>query len=121
HARRRSVFGAQNYGLRSRFLDEIPAGLTDREDEPVLRSGEGRGLPRAIRAVSWASRKRETEEGAGAAPVADLRTGDDVVHAAFGEGVVTAVQPAAGVIVVRFAKDGSERSLVAGYAPLEKR
>ncbi|HEV2820532.1 MAG TPA: UvrD-helicase domain-containing protein, partial [Solirubrobacteraceae bacterium] len=47
HARRRSVFGAQNYGLRSRFLDEIPAGLTDREDEPVLRSGEGRGLPRA--------------------------------------------------------------------------
>ncbi len=121
HARRRSIFGAQNYGLRSRFLDEIPASLTDREDEPVLRPGEGRGLPRAIRAVSWASSESDSAQGTSAAPVPDLRTGDDVVHAAFGEGVVTAVQPAAGVVVVRFAKDGSERSLVAGYAPLEKR
>ena len=30
HARRRAVFGAQSYGLPSRFLDEIPAELLDR-------------------------------------------------------------------------------------------
>ena len=30
-ARRRAVFGAQNYGLPSRFLSEIPPDLTDRE------------------------------------------------------------------------------------------
>ena len=37
-----------------------------------------------------------------------------------GEGVVIGVEPA-GLIVVRFASDGSERKLMADYAPLEKR
>jgi DNA helicase-2/ATP-dependent DNA helicase PcrA len=46
--------------------------------------------------------------------------GDDVVHAAFGEGVVTAVEPG-GIVVVRFASDGSERKLMAEYAPISKR
>ena len=35
YARRRAVFGAQTYGLPSRFLDEIPAELTDREQEQL--------------------------------------------------------------------------------------
>ena len=120
HARRRSVFGAQNYGLRSRFLDEIPAGLTDREDEPILRAGEGRGMPRAIRAMSWASSDSDSGDGGGGPPVPDLRMGDDVVHAAFGEGVVTGVEPG-GVVVVRFASDGTERKLMADLAPLTRR
>jgi DNA helicase-2/ATP-dependent DNA helicase PcrA len=46
--------------------------------------------------------------------------GDDLIHAAFGEGVVTGVEPG-GVIVVRFADDGSERKLMADYAPLSRR
>jgi DNA helicase II / ATP-dependent DNA helicase PcrA len=46
--------------------------------------------------------------------------GDDVVHAAFGEGVVTAVEPG-GIVVIRFAGDGSERKLMAEYAPISKR
>jgi DNA helicase-2/ATP-dependent DNA helicase PcrA len=49
-----------------------------------------------------------------------MRTGDDVVHASFGEGVVTAVEPD-GVIVVRFSEDGTERKLMADYAPIRKR
>ena len=46
-------------------------------------------------------------------------TGDDVVHASFGDGVVTSVEPG-GVIVVRFADEGVERKLMADYAPLRK-
>lgn len=46
--------------------------------------------------------------------------GDDVVHAAFGEGVVIAVE-SGGIVVIRFARDGSERKLVADLAPIEKR
>jgi DNA helicase-2/ATP-dependent DNA helicase PcrA len=42
------------------------------------------------------------------------------VHASFGDGVVTAVEPG-GVVVVRFAGDGSERKLMADYAPIRKR
>jgi DNA helicase-2/ATP-dependent DNA helicase PcrA len=57
--------------------------------------------------------------GGASASVAEFRVGDDVVHAAFGDGVVTGVE--ADVVVVRFASDGSERKLMAGYAPITKR
>jgi DNA helicase-2/ATP-dependent DNA helicase PcrA len=107
YARRRNVFGAQAYGLRSRFLDEIPRELTDGEDEPVLRAG-------APRPMSWSSSRAATT------PEPSFRMGDDVVHTAFGEGVVTGVEPG-GIVVVRFAGDGSERKLMAEYAPITKR
>ena len=41
HARRRAVFGAQSYGLPSRFLDEIPVELLDRVQAPALHSWAG--------------------------------------------------------------------------------
>jgi DNA helicase-2/ATP-dependent DNA helicase PcrA len=46
--------------------------------------------------------------------------GDDVVHAAFGEGVVTGIEPG-GIVVIRFARDRMERKLVADLAPITKR
>jgi DNA helicase-2/ATP-dependent DNA helicase PcrA len=46
-------------------------------------------------------------------------TGDDVVHAQFGEGVVIA--SFGDQVTVRFAQDHSERTLMANYAPLQKR
>jgi len=124
YARRRSVFGQATYGLRSRFLDEIPPELTDREEElrlspdaATVSAGAGAG-GRTIggrSAQSWAaSRTAETT------PAKTYRMGEDVVHAAFGEGVVTGVEPG-GVIVVRFASDGSERKLMAEYAPVSRR
>jgi superfamily I DNA/RNA helicase len=113
YARRRSVFGAAQHGLPSRFLAEIPPELTDREGAPAVLGGlVGAGArPRAT--TSWASARAD-------APGADFRLGEDVVHAAFGEGVVTGVEPG-GVVVVRFASDGSERKLMAEYAPISKR
>jgi DNA helicase-2/ATP-dependent DNA helicase PcrA len=54
-----------------------------------------------------------------APPPVPYTVGDDVVHASFGEGVVTAVEPGS-VVVVRFAGDGAERKLMADYAPLKK-
>ena len=53
-------------------------------------------------------------------PPAAFRLGDDVIHAAFGEGVVTGVEPG-GIVVIRFSKDRSERKLVADMAPITKR
>jgi DNA helicase-2/ATP-dependent DNA helicase PcrA len=122
HARQRNVFGSRAYGLPSRFLREIPDDLVDRESTqshpPAWASGAGAGgagiRPRA--SASWASMRSE----APASAKGDFRTGDDVLHAAFGEGVVTSTEPG-GVVVIRFARDGSERKLMAEYAPLEKR
>ena len=110
-ARRRAVFGATQYGMRSRFLDEIPRELTDRADEPRIRPGVA-----AQRPGSWASSSSSPRSQE---PAPSYRLGEDVSHAAFGAGVVTGVE-AGGIVVVRFAGDGSERKLMAEYAPITK-
>jgi hypothetical protein len=104
----RGVFGVRTYGMPSRFIGEVPKELTDREDD----GGPGVG-PRP-RAISWAS-----SGGSGPPPIA-FSLGDDVAHPSFGEGVVTGLEPG-GIVVVRFAKDRSERKLVADLAPIVKR
>jgi DNA helicase-2/ATP-dependent DNA helicase PcrA len=99
----RSLYGRRDYNLPSRFLDELPPSVTRER----------------LRPASWSS------FGAPAmAPIAprgdvpDLRTGDNVRHASFGEGVVLRLE--ADAVTVRFAQDGSERKLMLEYAPLEK-
>ncbi|HWF53499.1 MAG TPA: UvrD-helicase domain-containing protein [Solirubrobacteraceae bacterium] len=111
YARTRTVFGARSYGIASRFLAEIPAQLTDREEQAVRRAP---GAPMRPRATSWAS------AAAADRPSVSFRLGDDVAHPSFGEGVVTGVEPG-GIVVIRFAKDRSERKLVAELAPISKR
>jgi DNA helicase-2/ATP-dependent DNA helicase PcrA len=109
HARSRSLFGGRDWNLASRFLDEIPIELTDRDEEaltgPAAAATWGGGAPGVP---------------ATAAQRASFALGEDVVHANFGEGVVTGIEPG-GLVVVRFAGDGSERKLMADYAPLKKR
>jgi DNA helicase-2/ATP-dependent DNA helicase PcrA len=136
HARRRAVFGAATYGLRSRFVDEIPADLLEEPLQSAFRPGAGWSASPGLAAGAVAARRGSGHGNWGApagrdrtavrdAPGAALaagqfRLGEDVVHAAFGDGVVTGVEPD-GVIVVRFADDGSERKLMAEYAPVSRR
>ena len=101
YARTRSLFGTRSYNMPSRFLDELPADVTE---------GDGAGP-----ADSWDSAAGAPLE----APPA-FRVGDDVLHATFGEGVVIG-SGQGGIVVVRFAADGSERQLMADYAPLRRR
>jgi DNA helicase-2/ATP-dependent DNA helicase PcrA len=110
HARSRTLFGQRDWNLPSRFLTEIPVELTDRDEEaPTGREA----------AATWQSTTAEPAP-AGAGPRASFSLGDDVVHANFGEGVVTGIEPG-GLVVVRFAGDGSERKLMADYAPLKRK
>jgi DNA helicase II / ATP-dependent DNA helicase PcrA len=109
YARSRSLFGGRDWNLRSRFVDEIPIELTDRDpDAPTGREA----------ASSWGGGAPGAPEPSG--PGAVFALGDDVMHANFGEGVIVGVEPG-GLVVVRFAGDGSERKLMADYAPLKKR
>ncbi len=117
-ARRRNSFGAGSYGIRSRFIDEIPVDLTD---QPARARA---GLPTG-RVASWAGAAAASAEMSGGSVREDnagqvFRMGDDVIHAAFGEGVVTGMEPG-GIVVVRFAGDGSERKLMADFAPIRRR
>jgi DNA helicase-2/ATP-dependent DNA helicase PcrA len=117
YARTRNVFGSRTFGAPSRFVSEIPAELTDREAEQPRRFASIRA-----RATSW-NRPPDDSHPADREPPAprvSFGLGDDVVHAAFGEGVVTGVEPG-GIVVIRFSKDRSERKLVADLAPISKR
>jgi DNA helicase II / ATP-dependent DNA helicase PcrA len=121
HARRRAVFGAQSYGMPSRFLGEIPGDLLDESSDAGGWSAGATVTPSLARgsATSWGT-PTTRREPLPAEEIQAFRLGEDVVHAAFGDGVVTAVEPD-GVIVVRFAGDGTERKLMAEYAPVSKR
>ena len=105
YARRRNVFGSTSFGMRSRFLDEIPRELTDQPSPGAAGSPFAPG-----RVASWSSAAAGTAEAErGRERAAVFGLGDDVVHAAFGDGVVTAVEPG-GIVVVRFAGDGPSAS-----------
>jgi DNA helicase-2/ATP-dependent DNA helicase PcrA len=115
-ARSRTVFGARSFGAPSRFISEIPADLTDRE----VQSPRAFGGIRA-RVTSWGSPSGGADlPSRDEPPPPSFRLGDDVVHAAFGEGVVTGLEPG-GIVVIRFSQTGAERKLVADLAPISKR
>jgi DNA helicase-2/ATP-dependent DNA helicase PcrA len=107
--RERRLFGRAEHNLPSRFIDELPAELTERHQK-VTSGGMSWEAP------SGANPAQPLDPG----PALAMQTGDDVVHASFGDGVVTAVEPG-GVVVVRFSGDGTERKLMADYAPIRKR
>jgi DNA helicase-2/ATP-dependent DNA helicase PcrA len=100
HASSRALWGARNYNLPSRFLDELPASVERERLQPASWSSYG--------ARTFTPRE----------DVPSLSTGDNVRHGTLGEGVVTQIE-AGGVVTVRFT-DGSERRLMLDYAPLER-
>ncbi len=108
YARARTLHGASDWKPASRFLDEIPAELTDREPH---------AQPAYAAATSWAGGAGASRPPASAG--ATFALGESVVHATFGEGVVIGLEPG-GLVVVRFSGDGSERKLMADYAPLKR-
>ena len=59
YARRRNSFGANSFGLRSRFIDEIPRELTDQEDRQAVGAGWAPG-----RVASWSNAAAATAEAA---------------------------------------------------------
>jgi DNA helicase-2/ATP-dependent DNA helicase PcrA len=101
HASSRALWGARNYNMPSRFLDELPSSVE--RDRLRPSSWSDYGAPRTVTPRD---------------DVPALSTGDSVRHGTLGEGVVTGIEPG-GVVMVRFA-DGSERRLMLDYAPLEK-
>ena len=115
-ARQRNVFGAQTSGVPSRFLGELPSELLDQEDDQY--SAPIGGTPRG-RLGSWDTAAAQAHESPDM-PSTNFGVGDDVVHAAFGEGVVIGMEPG-GILIVRFADSGEERKLMAQYAPIRRR
>jgi len=116
HARTRALYGGREWNVPSRFLSEIPLELTDADEGLTATAQASRwgGGP----AVSGGRPASMTTEPPSAG--ATFAVGEDVIHAKFGEGVVTGLEPG-GLVVVRFRADGAEKKLMADYAPLKRK
>jgi DNA helicase II / ATP-dependent DNA helicase PcrA len=136
YAQRRVVFGSNTPGKRSRFLEEIPGDLLEEALQTAFRPGDwSAGLGRSRSAAS-ASRGGSapitwTQAASRPAPIMVRRVrdpnsaasafnvGDDVVDPKFGEGVVIGLTSDG--ITVRFADDGSERTLLTEFLRVSRR
>jgi DNA helicase-2/ATP-dependent DNA helicase PcrA len=100
HAETRAIHGAREYRLPSRFLAEIPRDAIHALEGGPVREAFAGSLQRSA--------------------IVPLEAGDTVLHATFGEGVVTGVESRGSLVRVRFNRDGTERRLMAGAAPMRK-
>ena len=134
HAWSRMLFGQSQYNPPSRFLDEIPGELieeaegsrgTGRRRNATTFGGSGTNVSGE---TSFGGRDRIVEDAfrprgpqPSGADDLDLRTGDDVMHTKWGEGIILEVRGNGdkAEAVVRFPSVG-EKTLLLAWAPLEK-
>jgi DNA helicase-2/ATP-dependent DNA helicase PcrA len=100
HAQSRAIHGGRDYRMPSRFLAELPPELLEEAKASTASAGAVAGVGRRL--------------------AEDFSAGDNIVHATFGEGVVTGIEQGGELVMVRFASDGAERRLMAGYAPMRR-
>lgn len=109
----RRVYSGPEPRLPSRFLSEIPEELVERP-----RGSSAVGRPR-LRPGRWVSIADTGPDRGRIEAAPSFKVGEAVSHESFGEGKVTAIEQGE-VVVVRFKKDGRERKLMSGYAPLQR-
>jgi ATP-dependent DNA helicase UvrD/PcrA len=138
HAWSRTLFGSTQYNPPSRFLDEIPSELVEHMGDGRRTSGRASYRSGGDRRESWtawtdrmadAGRERIVDAAinAGKRPASTgaeamgLRTGDDVRHAKFGDGVIIMIEGDGdkAEAVVRFPGVGEKRLLLA-WSPLQR-
>jgi DNA helicase-2/ATP-dependent DNA helicase PcrA len=129
HSHRRTLFGQPSFNPRSRFLDDIPSGTTER-----LPGSASTSLPRGLRSVrlersgKYSAVEAEFEEYEDLeeeAPKPSWRppftVGQKVAHPKFGIGVVVACSPLKNDAEVTVAFPGATgvKKLVQSFAKLE--
>jgi len=133
HAWSRNLHGSTQYNPPSRFLDEIPGELLQREGSVDSGADEGRGSYRprpeenGAKKIEWTKnsvpRYRRQGEPVGdlTGANAGLKVGDDVAHPSFGEGVIVNIRGSgeSAEATIEFADHG-KKHLALAWAPLRK-
>jgi DNA helicase-2/ATP-dependent DNA helicase PcrA len=121
HCFRRFSWGNVDYVKPSRFLNDIPPNLIAGKVQPARElpsRTEWSSVNRSLPTPAWQAEVEERSKPAPAGP--SYKTGQQVRHAAFGEGIVIEAKPADGdeIITVAFEGVGLKR-LLASMAKLE--
>ena len=133
HAWSRNLYGSSQYNPPSRFLDEIPGELLQREGSTDSGADEGRGSyrPQAEnstgRKIEWTRatipKYRRSDDAIGDLTGANsgLKIGDDVEHPSFGEGVIINIRGSgeSAEATIEFVNHG-KKHLSMAWAPLKK-
>jgi DNA helicase-2/ATP-dependent DNA helicase PcrA len=107
YSQNRRIFGSVYTNIPSRFIEDIPAELIEKQ-QTDLKTSKKLGIINKL----TNSQKIVLDEECG-----DYRSGDKVIHPLFGEGMI--VQIKGGVLKIAFAGQGI-KSLAASIAPLTK-
>lgn len=127
------MYGSKQYNPPSRFLDEIPSELLQREGSIDSGADEGRGgfRPKADQStgqkIEWTRetipKYRRDGDAVGALTGANsgLKVGDDVEHPSFGEGVIISIRGSgeSAEAAIAFSAHGTKH-LAMAWAPLKK-
>ena len=112
---RRGFRGGFERRVPSRFLADIPQKLIMPAETaaPKVRRTSPKSAPSLARAEPGSARPE---------PLLSLSTGDKVMHAKFGAGIVVSVRPSDGDFEITVAFDGGAgiKRLLASFAPLER-
>ena len=128
------MFGGSQDRLPSRFLDEIDAGVVDREDARSGfggggdyggnggASGYGGGAPRAGQGVGRMQWKSGPGGSAGSGTTLAFSGGDRVHHQKYGPGsiITTEQTPSGQKVTILFDGEDRERNFLTMYTPLTK-
>ncbi len=120
HAKQRMLYGRTSFNRPSRFLQEIPEEcLQERGRQTHRASGTG-GYAAATRSYP---EHRGVPKPKSAAPLLELSKGDQVIHTAFGAGIVVNIMKMNGDALVEIAFDqvGTKRLMLKAAGPHLKR
>ena len=123
HARSRMLHGGGGYRLPSRFLGELPSRLLEYRTSSGVGSWGVRDRTRSRApqrtGATGSSDATPKVRPSGGLESGGLATGDRVLHAKFGEGVVLGMEPG-GIVRVFFSELAEQKRLLLDYAPLRR-
>ena len=113
-ARQRMLYGRTSYNPASRFLAEIPEACLARGRKGAGSTARSHGSPSGAYRQPAPRAARTIPSPGSAAPLPDINKGDQVVHTAFGEGLVLNVLKMNGdaLMEIAFDKVGTKKLML---------
>ena len=119
-AERRLIFGQTAWGRPSRFTEEIPDELLERENRTIAATRKPDANAAKATAPNASAQSIGIAHTGNGGGTVDLKPGDKVNHKVFGDGEVLATRPMGGDMLVEIRFVAGVKKLMATFARLTK-